>query len=141
MAYSSKLLADLKTKVERGRREDLRELKATLSETERTVKNLRKAITEVRRMQTQIKRTYRRLSIDVKLGGELSQTLTELEEEIGASTKKGDADRESEMRRHIKRRDKDAQVRIDYLDFRNRKVRWIRQRIDSIYEALKSLSK
>ncbi len=141
MAYSSKLLADLKSKVERGRREDLRELKATMTETEKTVRDLRKAIKEVRNVQTQIKRTYRRLSIDVKLGGELTRTLSELEAEIGQSEKRGDTDRESEMRRRIKRRDKDAEERIGSLDFRNRKVRSIRQRLDALYEALKAFAK
>ena len=136
----SKEIAELRARTRQGEEAESPELRYRLREAERLIREMRAAIKEARNIITQEKRCYRHLFNDIKLAKVLIREIDSLEAEMADAVKAKDAGREKEARQRLRRRDKDAVLRVRMLDRRTRKTAEVRERVELLRRRIRKIS-
>lgn len=140
MAFKSRKLKELDEQIAFGEKSNHKMLVEGLMRIERLTRELRGLIRRSGNVRTQIKRARRHLERDIHIAEMLSKTMHGLEKELVEAERGRDRERARELNKRVRRRDKDAELRLSYLARRTKAVKDMEKETAEILKVLRKLS-
>lgn len=140
MAFKSRRLKELQDQIALGEKSQRKQFVDGLMRVERLMRELRVLNRRSSKMRTAVKRATRHLDRDLHVAKQLASTMEGIETEIVQAERAKDKDRVRELNKRVKRRDRDAALRLTYLARRTKALSDMDKEMAEIAKALKKLT-
>lgn len=140
MAFKSRRLKELKEQITLGEKTQRKQFVEGLMRVERLMRELRALNRRSAGVRSAVKRATRHLDRDLHAAKQLEHTMDGIEKEIAEAERARNKDRLRELNKRVRRRDRDASLRLTYLARRTKALRDMDKEMSEILKAMKKFN-